>query len=356
MSTAFEMGFIYLTARDLIGILLGSAFAFGAGLLYGRHLVKKNLTLESAFQQGPRAWGILLGFLGICLAIGMVYKIPDAFHPRWLEILEPLSWLAAQTSACFLAGMAFPLARVQNKTGEAFAMLGLAVLAITGVQAVKTPFVRPIYTELKQPRIASDGSILQNHNATCTAAALANALQHHGKSVSEKEVAQVLGTRRTGTSQYQLLNGVEHYQLYPHYVPVKAEYMAKIKVPTVVSVHLPGGILHSIMIYDHDQKGNLMVVDPMSGKGKYSPERYTKDQASQYGVAITAQPLPELSNTTPSDTVTEIQKQLMARGLLTAPSGRWGKDSRAALSAFQQQQQLPVTGELDALTWLVLNS
>jgi len=351
---AIQTRLFYVEPLDIILIVLALSVLIPLGYLYGKRLVAVGLDIDTAFQKGARPWLFLAGFIGICAAIAMVYKFPAWFSPAWLAYLESASWVMAKSGPLFLAGVAIPLGAAVGKRRDVVILFTLALLATVGVQAVQSTFLRPISPTEIHVRHAADGSILQSTNSTCTAAALANALRHFDIEASEQEVARILGTRKTGTTEYQVLNGVKRYGLFGHFVSVKAQHLARIKRPAVVSVMLPQGILHSILVYDADAKGNLEVIDPLAGKGKYVPERYQKMLERPEGVVLTDAPIPTINRRSPRYQIAFLQGALQAEQYLTQISGVWDQDTQSAVKKFQTDYALQATGEVDELTWLMI--
>ncbi len=354
MTPALSLGPFYIVRLDVILTLLAILIVIPIGWAYGKQLVKQGLDIDNAFQKGARPWLLLFGFLLLCGLIASVYKFPSYFSPHWLAYLETASWVLAKSGALFLAGAAIPLGAAVGKRKDVVILFALALIASVGVQAFQSAFLRPISQTEIQVRLAQDGSILQSTNSTCSAAALANALRLFQIEASEAEVARILGTRQSGTTQYQLLNGVKHYGLYGHFVPVKASYLARMKRPTIVSVLLPQGIIHSILAYDSDAKGNLLVIDPLAGKGKYAPESYQKKLERPEGMVLTDHPLPEINALSPRFQIEQIQRVLKQEAYLGEVSGSWDAKTIAAVKSFQAAYDLPVSGDVDALTWLMI--
>lgn len=144
------------------------------------------------------------------------------------------------------------------------------------------------------------------------------------------------------------------YGLYGHFVAVDARYLSRMQRPAVVSVILPQGIVHSILAYDSDQQGNVWVIDPLAGKGKYTSESYQKKLERPQGVVITDRALPELHAQSPRFQIVELQAPLHQEGYLEQMSGSWDPETIEAVKRFQGEYDLPVTGKVDALTWLLI--
>lgn len=352
MLKGFTLGPLFIAWFDLALTALMLAVVIPLGMLYGKRLAARGLNLNTAFEKGPRAWIVIFGFLALCGLIGLTYRLPHLLTPAALGLLEPGSWLVARAGAVFLAAMAAPLAGGSGgRQVRQAALLGaVCVIAVTGLQGW---FLRPIAQKQIWARHARDGSILQSTSVTCTAAAFANALRQFGIEASEAESARVLGTRDSGTSQAQLINGARHYGLFAHYVSVRPEHVARMNRPAIVSVDLRV-IMHSILVYGHDPKGNLLVVDPISGKGKLSPQRYLDQLKVREGVVLTDRPLPEVNADSPAFLIRRAQAVLVAEGYLKQANGVYDAAMSAAVSTFQRHWQLPVSGHIDDTTWLLL--
>ncbi|MBT9547467.1 MAG: peptidoglycan-binding protein [Candidatus Sericytochromatia bacterium] len=352
MSTGLMIGPIFLQIQDLWLTLLTLALVFPLGRKYGHTLAKQGLNLDTAFQTGLRKWGFLFGFLTVCGLIAAIYKFPHLLNPWVLGVLEPAAWLAAKGGALFLAGMAGPLGK-NAKKAEVIALYSLACFSTLGVQGLQGYFLRPISQSSLFERISSDGSILQSTNVSCTAAAFANALRLFEIEATEKEVARILGTRDSGTSQIQLLNGLRKYGLFGHYVSVLPEHLARMQRPAMVSVDL-FVITHSILTYGSDTKGNILIIDPVSGKGKLTADQFRKKLKETQGVVLTDRPLPTVDAESPRFLQKQVQEILLHEKYLKERPSNWDNSTRAALKAFQIQWKIPATGQVDDLTWLLL--
>ncbi|HEY9839495.1 MAG: peptidoglycan-binding protein [Candidatus Sericytochromatia bacterium] len=351
MLKGFYLGPLFLAWSDLLLTLLLLCAILPLGWFYGRRLARRGLDMNTAFEKGPRAWIVLLGFLGLCVMIGVIYRLPHAFSPGLLAILEPASWLAAKSGAVFLAAMAVPLGQGRRRAVMAAGLLGsFCVLAVIGLQGW---FVRPISQKEIFVRIGSDGSILQSTGVTCTAAAFANALRLFGIEASEAESARVLGTRDSGTTDRQLLSGAHYYGLFAHYVSVRPQHVVRMNRPALVSFDLKV-ILHSILVYGHDAKGNLLIVDPISGKGKLTPKQYAGKLKINDGVVLTDRPVPELTPDSPKFLIHRVQTILQTEGYLASVSDTYDGAMTEAVKAFQSHWQLPASGRIDDQTWLLL--
>ncbi|MGE3726242.1 MAG: cysteine peptidase family C39 domain-containing protein [Candidatus Sericytochromatia bacterium] len=353
MSNGLMMGPIYLQIQDLWLTLLALALVFPLGWKYGQTLAKQGLNLDTAFQKGLRKWVFLFGFLAICALIALVYKFPYLLNPWLLGYLEPATWLAAKGGALFLAGMASPLGRA-SKRGEVLALYFLAGLSTLGIQGLQGYFLRPIAPHTLFERFSSDGAILQSTNVSCTAAALANALRLFEIEASEKEVARILGTRDSGTTQIQLLNGLSRFGLFGHYVSVLPEHLARMQRPALVSIDL-FVITHSILALGSDAKGNILIIDPVSGKGKLTPEQFHKKLKEPMGVVLTDRPLPPIDRDSPTFLINQLQTILVREKHLKKRNLIWDQATEKAIKDFQRHWRIPATGQVDAQTWLLLS-
>lgn len=346
------LGPFYIEYVDILWTLLALALVFPLGIFYGKRLAAQGLNMDTAFQKGARPWVFLFGFLALSGLLAAVYKLPTWFSPYTLAFLEPFSWTLAKSGAVFLAGAAIPLGQASGRRQDLLAMGVLALICTLGVQYTQGVFLRPLDLKEIKPRLASDGSILQSTNVTCTAAAFANALQLFGIPATEAETARVLGTRNSGTSIYQLLSRVEPYGLYAHYVSIRPRHVVRMNRPTLVSIQL-GPITHSILAYTYSPD-YIGVIDPISGKARYNYENYLKKLERPEGVVLTQAPVPQISAGAPRYQIEALQKILQQEGYLTNVNGEWDAATQAAVAQFQQAFELPATGQADTQTWLLL--
>lgn len=356
MLSAIALGPFYFTLGDL---LWTGACVLGAWLLgqrYGARLAQQGLSLENVLSTGRRPWLFLVSFLSLCGGVAAVYKLPPGYlHPYWLGVFEPLSWALTKSAPVFLMAMAFGLKPQGKKQRQELKTLALLTgVALVGIQAVQSPFVRPIDPKTIQVRKAKDGSVLQSTNVTCTAATLANGLAFYGIETTEAESASRLGTRRSGTALHQVLSGVSHYGMVATAVQATPDQLIRLRRPTVVSVWLMGDILHSILVYGGDAHGNLFIIDPMSGKATYSQKHYLKQAARSYQLVLTPEEVPEIGPHSSKQQLREVQLALHEQGFSTPQDGLWSTELSLAIRQFQRQQGLPEQGRLDPLSWLVL--
>lgn len=352
MFTQILIGPLPVNVLDILLMLVAAVICIPLGWLYGKSLAAKGLNFDTAFQQGARQWGVLAVFLGVCALIAGVHQFPHQLNPAWQAFLEPVSWLLAKSGALFLAGMAYPLGK-NGKGHDVWMVYSLALISTLGIQAIQTYLLRPLPASQMFVRISRDGSILQSSNVSCSAAALANGLRLFGIDSSEKEVARILGTRISGTSQYQLLQGIQRYGLYGYFVSVLPEHLAQIQRPAIVSIDLQV-IAHSILVTGTDAKGNLKIIDPMSGTGKLSSAQFRKKLKDTRGIIITDKEIPHIDSHSPAFLIKDLQQHLNQAGLAVTASGIWDLATEQALRDFQSRWKLPVTGRIDELSYLLL--
>lgn len=254
--------------------------AVPAGLVYGRHLAQQNLNLESAFQ-GFRGMLVLLSFVGSMALLYLSVQQGHALHPLLNAGMEAFSWAVIQAMAVFLAAIAWMLEPGLKRLPPA----GFALFSLFGVQWVQATLNQPLKPELFSQRLASDGSILQSTQVSCTAAAMANGLKFLGIDATEQQVAAVLGTRRSGTTAYQVMQAAPHFGLQAEAVRVSATSLQSQPLPVIITVDL-FDINHSVLIERVDSRGNLLGVDPVAGRVTYSPEHLQKQLKSSWGVLL----------------------------------------------------------------------
>lgn len=251
------------------------------GYVYGRKMRFQGKYLDSAYA-GWRSWLILGLFLLAMLLLMLAMRLPYAFPIVIGAYMEPLGWGLIQGTIAFLAASALPLS---NQRRQAMLFIWVGLFAVALIQAAELWVNQPFPQDKLFERRAEDGSILQSSNVTCTAAALANALEGFDYDSSEKEVARILGTRRSGSTDDQVLKGIAAFGLKSRVVPVSAQQLGALDKPVMITVDLHG-LRHSVVITGNDAKGNLRGIDPTAGRVVYTPQRLDKLLISQRGIQI----------------------------------------------------------------------
>lgn len=331
-----------------LGILMGLI----AGLKYGKVLKQKSLDVDTAFQ-GKRGWVVLSLFIICCAAFAILLKNPQAMTPEVSVGLNYGIWTMVKVIIIFMSFMAIPLSHTKPKSYPPVLAV-FAVICIISTQMLERYMMAPIYPQLKMDRRGTNGEILQSTGVTCTAAAMANAVTHFGLKITEKESAKLVHTRRFGTTDAELQVGIHQLGLYSYNLTSDPLHLSRINRPAVISIWF-GGIAHSIAVYDKDEKGNLIYIDPTSGIVKYSNAVLKKKLIDpKLGVIITKEPLPSINSESPENKIKEIQDILLKEHFLNKITGRFDEAMSNGIKNFQKKFNVKATGMIDDLTYLLL--
>ncbi|HEY9840172.1 MAG TPA: peptidoglycan-binding domain-containing protein, partial [Candidatus Obscuribacterales bacterium] len=99
---------------------------------------------------------------------------------------------------------------------------------------------------------------------------------------------------------------------------------------------------------------NLLIVDPISGKGKLTAKQYSGKLKPAEGVVLTDRPLPEITPDSPLFLLHRVQDILHKEGYLATVSDAYDEAMTEAVKAFQSHWQIPASGHIDTQTWLLL--
>lgn len=255
--------------------------ALPLGLVMGRRLAEQGVELEH-WLSGWRGLAILGAFMAAMVSLMLTLRFPYILPIYVVALLEFLSWALVQALVLFLAALSW---QMQPQQRQRILVSFIAVLAWVGVESARAWVNQPYPSDKLFARVARDGSILQSSGVTCVAASLANVMHGLGRPITEQEAAEVLGTRRSGTSDYQILKALNHYDLDFRLVSVSPETLKTLPKPIFISIDL-FGINHSVIIDGVDDEGNLLGVDPTVGRVVYTPARMAKLLNSPRGIQV----------------------------------------------------------------------
>lgn len=213
---------------------------------------------------------VALGALAVVLGHGL-WLGRGVWMARLMPVESVIVWGNVQGPAIgWVAGLAW--ARIRGKRRQRVALAGAVLLV--AVWRLWQPFVgaRPVMADGRW----SDGACLQTSGSTCSPAAAATVFAARGVGASEREMAELCGTRRGGTSHLMLYRGMR----------LKAEdtgwdvtvlqggvnRLREWPLPVVASVTLPGVGGHSVAIMALDGDGNVDVADPLNGRRWWSTD------------------------------------------------------------------------------------
>jgi hypothetical protein len=213
----------------------------------------------------------LLAMLLGKLALGQVAAAEARLFPwDFYPVVEP--WLTTGPAA-FLAGAGVHAARASLWKRDALLVLGGLFLVRTGWTAWPSGGA----LERLDGRVRADGVCLQTSDYTCGPAAAAALLHWYGISATEREMAELCGTRAGfgGTSECGLMRGLRRKLAGDGRPWIRRCSYEELTAPSLVSlrhVWLQG---HCTMVVDVGDEG-VTLVDSQSGRCWLPRERFER--------------------------------------------------------------------------------
>lgn len=183
-----------------IGLMLIAA-------LLGRWMARRtrtrhaDLDVNTALKHAKHLWAIPLLIAATFGAHLYLNERPDLWWalPPWLEARYLLFlWVTLLGSMVYLYAFAATVA-FDTKHAERKTLVVAVVLTLAAVQVMVVRAQRSVVPDLKHT-IDADGVVLQTSGVSCVAASAANMLRRQGQTVTEREMAEALGTTSMGTT------------------------------------------------------------------------------------------------------------------------------------------------------------
>ncbi len=254
-------------------------FSIVGGYFYGRGL---SITIGSNLSLSPRDIS-KLKLLLLSLST-LLITLPLAHLADWLPslyLLTPMIYriyadiiifgltLMATTFVCIAVST---LAIFTNHRYRRSLPLLMATV-ITVIDFTYYQRMEPIASILGDDKTEM-GVILQTSGASCSAATCANIAAFYGLNVSEKEMAELLGTTRRGTERSQVLYGMKQLGFSSNEIFQTEIDLTRIRPPAYLNVGHPvtGPESHAVA-YMGRADGKFEIWDPLSGKVYMSPKQ-----------------------------------------------------------------------------------
>ena len=251
------------------------------GVLEARRLAhrREGLDLANVTRRAPYLYGVAGA---VALLLGALFSLQ--YFPRlwWhlpllLEyVFTCLVWGSVLALFSFLAGLSAAVAQISGHP-ERHKLVVASVLLVAAVQLAQWLYTRPVAPELTH-LITSEGIILQSSGVSCAAASAANMARHHGRKVTEKQMAALLGTTTLGgTSASQVVYGMARIGFSCRRVKVPATAASRLKLPAMIFVDHPltGPESHAAALIK-TTSGRVEVWDPLWGKRLWSSSELTR--------------------------------------------------------------------------------
>jgi predicted double-glycine peptidase len=254
----------------LMGGLWAAALAVGASL--GRWLARRGVTAETALRgrQGT-------GYLVLASATGvfaLVYKAPKiVWLPTAITLgAEAAIWPGVQVLCAGTIGLVvaleWPGRRDRKRLASMIAAAALLTLALGFVAWRSMPVERSL-----RPAFVADGVVMQTSPYTCAPAVIATLVRQvlGDSSVGEREVVELAGTSRAGTTTLAEIAAMRRLGLAPSYARrLTPESLAARARPALLHVDEPVGattIMHAVALLGIDSVARTVTLgNPLYGR------------------------------------------------------------------------------------------
>jgi predicted double-glycine peptidase len=245
--------------------------ALAVGAFFGRRLARRGVTLTQLIDPHPLRGTVVLAAV---VTVGGLLLFGDriAWMPEPVLLYsEEYAWPALRLSGWVMLGLLPALEWGNVKEGRAgrvtAAMLALAI-GVGHLAYVAQPVSDALHRTHER-----DGVVLQTTSYTCAPASIATLarLTRPGLRVSEREVAEMLGTTREGTSTLAEIRVMDALGLRPSFARgLTLDSLVARGAPAVLHVDAPtrrGIRRHAIALLAVDPvRRTVTIGDPMRGR------------------------------------------------------------------------------------------
>ncbi|MBN1769833.1 MAG: hypothetical protein JXB32_01125 [Deltaproteobacteria bacterium] len=251
--------------------------ALSAGLLLGRQARRRRagIDLRNAMRLTRTPWIALIGlavaaagFAVLQLVPGLAWKVPHFVELHLLAFCGAAFLGPAGLLFGFAIGLAFASAAEHRWCLAAlvaglFGCVGVAWVVVT----------RPIADDLGHS-VDPDGFILQTSGTSCAAASAANVARQLGLAVTEREMAERVGTTVLGTTSAAVVEGLSELGVTCRRIERFDTDPRMVVPPAILVVDHPatGPESHAVAFLGMD-RGRALVVDPLDGLSRTPSER-----------------------------------------------------------------------------------
>ena len=326
-------------------VLLGG-LAFWWGTRLGRWLLQRGATARDMFI--GRNW-VSVAFLGIYIAMMFIVLYAPQWH--WLPVEwrvqgMHVAWTAMRVMLLGICGVGMVVCWYTLRRQVVLVVL-IGLLGMSSFTTAEHYLLAPIHGSLVD-NLMPNGVYRQTSSSSCAAAAMATVLRAWGKDVPESRVAELAGTSRLGTSMPQLILAARSLGM--DGLEVKRatwEQMQQINRPGILASWLIDGrgrrSPHAIALLGMDDD-TALIADPALGKlFALSPQQLQWVWRREYVPLY----YPEAATLSPTD----VKRYLDGLGYELSLDAT----QTVALEQFQTDFGVRPTGELDALTALLLS-
>lgn len=233
-----------------------------------------DLDVSTALSHVRHLWAIPLLIVAAFGAHFVLNERPDLWWalPPWIETRYLLAlWIVLLGSMVYLyafaATVAFDTGHPERKT-----LMVAVVLTLAAVQVMVVRTQRAVAPDLEHT--LSDGVVMQTSGVSCVAASAANMLRRQGAAVTERQMAEALGTTAMGTTA-----GAAVEMFAERGIPCRKTIgpVTALTPPAMLMIDHPiaGPESHAVT-YMSEADGQLEIWDPLEGKRQMTAAALTQ--------------------------------------------------------------------------------
>lgn len=254
---------IFITIICLISLILGA--------VSGRYLAAQGVTAENALEKHQRLGYFILSAIAILVAslllIGRL-KLTNSVPVIVLLYIGEYSNDLMLAFGSFALGLIVLLEWPGRRKPKRFIQMVLAAILIIVPTEWLLHYSLPV-TGILGATLVQEGIVLQTTSYTCVPACIATLARKFGDrpQLTERDVVEMAGTNRFGTSALAEISAMRQLGLAPRYERnLKIEDLIAVGQPAILHVnHL--GIAHAIALLQINRdRRSLTVADPLSGE------------------------------------------------------------------------------------------
>lgn len=151
----------------------------------------------------------------------------------------------------------------------------LIVCSVVSVMLLSLPFLSHLYNALDYSTLNDQWAkdiCLQTSGYTCVPACFATMIRMQGGNITEKQLAQAMGSSMDGTEVWYLKRGLRKFGYEPKIHHCRS--VEKAPVPCILSV-VATGIPHVVVLLNKDSNG-VVIGEPLRGKRRYKWDIFKK--------------------------------------------------------------------------------
>ncbi|MDZ4858923.1 MAG: cysteine peptidase family C39 domain-containing protein [Candidatus Hydrogenedentes bacterium] len=248
------------------------------GIIHGQSLRKRGVSLRGAVKlRTVRLLVILFTvfFFSNVLILSIRNYPPLSWYlPLLVEYYAtPALWMLNVAIMVFAFSALSTLAIMSKPSlGWMLPLLCVGVLLLTEHRFRTSPLATA--PELSIHRETADGVILQTSGATCGAAACANVARLLGVTITEREMATLLGTTEAGTSPGQIIRAMQKLGFRCTKAKAADNDIMRLNPPAILFVNIGDEIDNHVVTLAQVTDDQAEVWDPSSGKKLLSSNEF----------------------------------------------------------------------------------